>query len=293
MPAATVFVSYSHRDHEALDRLKTSVRPLEREGLIKYWDDTGIELGRDWKAAILTALGKARVAVLLISQNFLASDFIAQEEIPRILARAHADDLLVIPVFVSPSPVASQTFPFVDASGQEHRDTLTRFQGVGTPDKTLSDLSWSDGERQYTQFSERLRERVQEAVPAHVAPSLSVPRLHVTSVPEPASVYVLTIQPERQGDRLHLGYHLPAGVYHEAERPWHQVQTALTPLEAWLNSTDQQTPPARDELAGCCSMCSLARRQRGSRFSAACSTSRPGAAPQSDPGRGAAASVHA
>src|SRR5215471_365061 len=158
MPAATVFVSYSHRDQEALERLKTFVRPLERDGLIGYWDDTRIEAGHDWEADILTALGQARVAVLLISQNFLASDFIAQEEIPRILAREHADDLLVIPVFVSPSMVASQTFPFVDASGQERRDTLTRFQGVGTPDKTLSDLSWSEGERQYAQFGQRLRE---------------------------------------------------------------------------------------------------------------------------------------
>jgi hypothetical protein len=110
----------------------------------------------------------------------------------------------------------------MDASGQERQDTLTRFQGVGTPDKTLSDLIWFEGERQYAQFSQRLRERVQEAAPARIAPQLSAPRLHI-------------------------GYHLPAGVYHEAERPWHQVQTALAPLAAWLNSTDQQTPPARAE----------------------------------------------
>src|SRR5262245_33293787 len=205
MPA-TVFVSYSQRDRKALDRLKTFLRPLEREGLIGYWDDTGIELGRDWKAAILTALGQAHVAVLLISQNFLASDFIARTEIPRILARANADDLLVLPVFVSSSTVARQTFTFIDANGQEHRDTLTWFQGVGTPDKTLSDLTWSEGERQYAQFSERLRERVQEAVPTHVASQLSAPRLRVTSVPEPASAYVLTIELERQGDRLRIGY---------------------------------------------------------------------------------------
>src|SRR5262249_23531668 len=63
----------------------------------------------------------------------------------------------------------------------------------------------------------------------------------------PAAAYALTIELERQDDRLHIGYHLPTGVYHEAERPWHQVQTALAPLEAWLNSTDQQTPPARDD----------------------------------------------
>jgi len=50
MPAATVFVSYSQRDREVIERFKTFVRPLEREGLIGYWDDTRIELGRDWEA---------------------------------------------------------------------------------------------------------------------------------------------------------------------------------------------------------------------------------------------------
>ena len=135
----------------------------------------------------------------------------------------------------------------MDASGQKRRDTLTRFQGVGKPDKPLSDLTWSDRERLYAALSRQLRERVQATVQTHGAPQLSAPRLRVTPTPEPASAYALTIQLERQGDRLHIGYHLPASVYHTTERPWHQVQAALAPLEAWLNSTDQQTPPARDE----------------------------------------------
>ena len=56
MAAATVFVSYSHPDREALERFKTFVRPLEREGLVGYWDDTRIATGDDWQAQILTAL---------------------------------------------------------------------------------------------------------------------------------------------------------------------------------------------------------------------------------------------
>ena len=82
MAAATVFVSYSHQDREALEHLQKFVRPLEREGLIDYWYDTRIEAGRDWEADILTALEQAQVAVLLISQAFLASEFIAQDRNP-------------------------------------------------------------------------------------------------------------------------------------------------------------------------------------------------------------------
>lgn len=147
MAAATIFVSYSQQDREALEQLKKFVWPLEREGLIDYWYDRRIEAGRDWEADILAALERARVVVLLISQDFLASEYIYRQEISRILARAHDDGLIVIPVFLSPSTAADQDFSFDDAQGQQRHDTLTRFQGVGKPDNPLSDCTWSDRER--------------------------------------------------------------------------------------------------------------------------------------------------
>jgi len=88
-----IFVSYSHVDREWLDRLQTHLAPYLRGERIKLgvWDDRQIVPGADWAAEIDRALAEARVAVLLVSPNFLASDFVARVELPAILRRAGTD----------------------------------------------------------------------------------------------------------------------------------------------------------------------------------------------------------
>lgn len=66
MPSPKVFVSYSHRDSEALEQLRRFLHTLEREGLLAVWMDTGLQAGDDWKRKIDQALAEATVAVLLI-----------------------------------------------------------------------------------------------------------------------------------------------------------------------------------------------------------------------------------
>ncbi len=71
-----VFISYSHRDKEWLDRLQVHLKPLERAGIIDRWDDPRIKAGERWKVKIREALATAKVVVVLLSGDFLASDFI-------------------------------------------------------------------------------------------------------------------------------------------------------------------------------------------------------------------------
>ena len=158
MEQPKIFVSYSHKNPKALKQLQRFLHPLEREGIIESWDDTRLKGGDDWRAEIDKALAAATAAVLFISQDFLDSNFIYQEELPRILTRAAADELTVLPVFLSPSNVEDLDFPFIDRQGIERSDKLTRFQGFGTPDKPLSGLSWSDRERVYQKLSQRIKE---------------------------------------------------------------------------------------------------------------------------------------
>src|SRR2546423_354718 len=97
-----IFVSYSHADHDWLSRLQTHLAPHVRDEKLDLWDDTKIAPGVDWAAEIDQALGKARVAVLLVSPDFLASEFIAQVELPAILGRA-GNDLTIIWIPIRPS----------------------------------------------------------------------------------------------------------------------------------------------------------------------------------------------
>ena len=80
MPRTKVFISYSHNDTEWLERLQKHLKPLKREGRIDLWVDTRIDEGDLWRDEIRQALDATKVAILLVSPDFLDSvdpDFMA------------------------------------------------------------------------------------------------------------------------------------------------------------------------------------------------------------------------
>ncbi len=97
-----VFVSYSHADEEYLKRLRVHLGLLERRN-IKIWTDKDIEPGMKWQDEIRDALSRTKVAVLMISTDFLNSDFIANQELPSLLAAAQSEGVAILPVIVKPS----------------------------------------------------------------------------------------------------------------------------------------------------------------------------------------------
>lgn len=98
---AKVFISYSHQDEGWKDRLVKQLNVLSGPGL-EVWDDQRIAAGDAWKAEIENAIATCDVALLLISADFLTSQFILSKEVPPLLQRREREGIRVIPVILSP-----------------------------------------------------------------------------------------------------------------------------------------------------------------------------------------------
>lgn len=140
-----VFVSYSHADSRWLDRLRVHLKPLERQGVIALWDDTRIKPGTPWREEIRSALADARVAVLLVSADFLASDFIGNNELPPLLHAAKEHGTLILPLIIKPSRF-------------EQTKELACFQAVNPPSKPLSLLTPPRREEWFVRLSGMIEE---------------------------------------------------------------------------------------------------------------------------------------
>jgi tetratricopeptide (TPR) repeat protein len=104
MSGPTVFISYSHLDESWKDQLVRQLGVLEMEDAYVVWDDRKIDAGDGWRTEIAAAMERARVAVLLISADFLTSKFIRGTEVPRLLQRRAEEGLRIIPLIVRPCP---------------------------------------------------------------------------------------------------------------------------------------------------------------------------------------------
>jgi hypothetical protein len=74
MTRPLIFISYSQKDEAEKDRLLSHLGVLQSAGLISVWSDDEISAGADWQQAIGQAITQARVAILLITANYLTSD---------------------------------------------------------------------------------------------------------------------------------------------------------------------------------------------------------------------------
>lgn len=96
-----IFISYSHRDKRWLDKLRLMLKPLERLNGFYIWDDSEIEAGQKWKDEINNALESTKVAIFLVSPNFVASQFISDNELPPLLLAAEKNHVSILWIYIS------------------------------------------------------------------------------------------------------------------------------------------------------------------------------------------------
>jgi len=98
----TLFYSYCHKDERQRNRLETHLSILKRQGLILEWHDRKISGGIEWKGRIDERLDTAQVILLLVSADFVHSDYCYDVELIRAMERHEAGEARVIPIIVKP-----------------------------------------------------------------------------------------------------------------------------------------------------------------------------------------------
>jgi TIR domain len=144
-----VVVSYSHKDEAFRQQLETALKPLVREGLISLWSDHRINAGSEIDHEIQLQLKKADVILLLVSPDFLNSDYCYCIEMELAIDRHNNDLSVVIPIIL------------------RHSDwTKTPFSGLkALPNDGKPVFSWSDRDEAWLFVIKGIRGTIENLLP--------------------------------------------------------------------------------------------------------------------------------
>lgn len=125
-----IFFCYAREDELLLNQLKNHLQPLQRQGLIKLWSDREIRAGSEWEPPIKKQLDMAQIILLLVSPDFLASDYCYSIEMQHALERHQRGETIVIPIILRPV--------------YWYGGPLGRLQALPTDGKPVTDSYWHD-----------------------------------------------------------------------------------------------------------------------------------------------------
>jgi hypothetical protein len=152
-----VFISYSHRDEAHRHTLENHLSLLRRQEVIEGWSDRDITAGDEWKTAIDKNLEAADIVLLLVSDEFIASDYCWDKEMLRALERHDASEARVVPIILKPVDWRDAPFARLQALPRDGRPVTTW---------SNRDEAWLDVAKGIRRVAEVLNELRQSSAPA-------------------------------------------------------------------------------------------------------------------------------
>jgi hypothetical protein len=142
MPQDQVFISYSYKDKQWSDVLCTHLKPYLRDGSIISWSDKQIRPG--------SQITNTKVAVLLVTPDFLASDFIHEQELGPLLQEAERRGVEILWV-----PVRASAYK---------KTALKDYQAALDPNKPLANMMEADRDQALVRICEEIEKAVGRAI---------------------------------------------------------------------------------------------------------------------------------
>jgi hypothetical protein len=137
-----IFISYSHKDEDFKDGLITMLTGLKRRGVIDLWQDRRIEEGDEWYQKIQDAIKECDLGILLVSADFIASRFIQDDELPKLLKRRMHDGLRVVPIIIRPCLWQSEPIlKDILALPRDGKPVITFSKDNGDRDQVWTDIA--------------------------------------------------------------------------------------------------------------------------------------------------------
>ena len=145
MEPVDLFYSYAHEDEKLRDELDGHLALLRRKGVIRPWHDRGIVPGQKWDKTIDAQLTSADLILLLVSMDFMNSDYIWGKELATAIARAERDDASVVPVLLRAVDIEGAPF--------------AQLQGLPTDLRPVT--SWPNRDEAWTDVAKGIRRTVE------------------------------------------------------------------------------------------------------------------------------------
>jgi len=142
-----VFISYSHLDKEYLVDIQRHFKPFLKQ--VEIWDDTKILPGQKWKNEIKKAIAQTKVAILLVSTDFLGSEFIANDELPPLLRAAEENGAVILIVILKPCLFEDFT-------------QLNQFQAVNSPSRPIIKMDPTEKEETFVNLVRQTKKILKE-----------------------------------------------------------------------------------------------------------------------------------